>query len=133
MRAISIALIVSLFTLTAGNAFALPTEAASAAKVGQEAQQWRKVAETIPLGSKVRVQMVDGKRVSGTLMRVDDTAVTLKKNTRMPEPAVTVTYESMANIERDKGGMSWGKAVGMGLAAGASAILTIFVIALQWD
>ena len=56
-----IALIVSLFTLTAGHAFA------------QEAQQWRKVADAIPLGSKVKIQTLEGKRVSGTLMRVDDT------------------------------------------------------------
>jgi len=134
MRAISIALIVSLFTLTAGSAFALPTEAASAAKVGQEAQQWRKVADAIPLGSKVKIRTLEGKRVSGTLMRVDDSGVAVKKNTRIPEAAVTVTYDAIANIERDHGGgMNLGKAIGFGLAAGASAIATIFVIALQWD
>ncbi len=134
MRTISIALIVSLLTLMAGNAFALPTEAASNAKVGQEAQQWRKVADAIPLGSKVKIQTLEGKRVSGTLMRVDDTGVAVKKNTRIPEAAVTVAYDAIANIERDHGGgMNLGKAIGFGLAAGASAIATIFVIALQWD
>ncbi|HTH03131.1 MAG TPA: hypothetical protein VL882_22815 [Vicinamibacterales bacterium] len=122
MRAISIALVVSLFTLTAGHAFA------------QEAQQWRKVADAIPLGSKVKIQTLEGKRVSGTLMRVDDTGVAVKKNTRLPEAAVAVTYDAIANIERDHGGgMNLGKAIGFGLAAGASAIATIFVIALQFD
>ena len=122
MRATAIALIVALFTLTAGNAFA------------QDAQQWRKVADAIPLGSRVKIQTLEGKRVSGTLMRVDDTGVALKKNTRIPEAAVTVTYDAIANMERDHGGgMNLGKAIGFGLAAGASAIATIFVIALQWD
>ena len=60
MRAIAIALIASLITLSAANAFA------------QETDDWRKVADAIPLGSKVKIQRVDGSRVSGTLMRVDD-------------------------------------------------------------
>lgn len=120
MRTIAIALIASLLIVTSTWA--------------QDAATWRKVADAIPLGSKVKVQRVDGTRVSGTLMRADDTGVTVKKNSRLPEPAVTVSYEVIANIERDHGGgMGWGKAIGIGLAAGASAILTIFVIALQWD
>ena len=99
----------------------------------QEAAQWRKVAEAIPLGSKVKIQTLEGKRVSGTLMRVDDTGVTIKKHTRLPEAPVSVAYDRIANIERDGGGMGWGKAIGMGVGAGAAAILTIFVIALQLD
>jgi len=99
----------------------------------QEAAAWRKVAEAVPLGSKVRVQTFEGKRVTGTLMRVDEAGVTIKKNTRLPEAAVVVTYDAIANIERDHGGMNWVKALGIGAAAGAGAILTIFVIALQLD
>jgi hypothetical protein len=120
MRTIAIALIVSMFA--ASNVWA------------QDAATWRKVADAIPLGSKVKVQRVDGTRVSGTLMRADDTGIMVKKNTRLPEPAVTVSYDVIGNLERDHGGgMGWGKAIGIGLAAGTSAILTILVIALQWD
>jgi len=121
MRMTSLALIVSLVTFSAGQASA------------QEAAQWRKVAEAIPLGSKVKVQTLEGKRVSGTLMRVDDSAVTIKKHTRLPEAPVSVSYDRIANIERECGGMGWGKAIGMGVGAGAAAILTIFLIALQLD
>jgi hypothetical protein len=122
MRSIAIVVISSLLTLTTSNAFA------------QETTEWRKVADAIPLGSKVRLQTLEGKRVSGTLMRVDDTAVTIKKNTRMPEAAVTVRYDRIADLQREHGGgMSWGKAIGMGLGAGAGAIVTILVIALQID
>jgi hypothetical protein len=109
MRLTSIGLIVSLIMAT--SAFA------------QEATTWRKVAETIPLGSKVKIQLLDGKRIGGTLMRVDDTGV-----------LVTVTYDQMGNIERNHANsMNWAKAIGVGVAAGAGAILTIFVIALQFD
>jgi len=119
MKTTAIALIVSLFTL--GNAFA------------QESVTWRKVADAIPLGSKVKVQRLDGSRVTGTLMRADDVGVSLKKSTRYPEAPVIVSYDSIANIERDGGGMGWAKAIGIGVATGASAILTIFVIAMQLD
>jgi small nuclear ribonucleoprotein (snRNP)-like protein len=120
MRVTAIGLIVSLIMAT--NAFA------------QESAAWRKVAETIPLGSKVAIHTLDGKRLKGTLMRVDDQSVMVKKSTRIPEPPVTVTFEQLSNIERDRGGsMNWAKALGVGAAAGAGAILTIFVIALQLD
>ena len=119
MRTTAIVLIVAL--LTATHAFA------------QDAQTWRKVAEAIPLGTKVEIQTLDGRKVKGTLMRVDDTSVLVKKNSRLPEAPVPVTFEQMANVEKSGGGMSWGKAIGIGVATGASAILTIFIIALQLD
>jgi hypothetical protein len=132
MRSIAIFLI-TLFTLSGTNAFALSTIAAPAAKVEQESIEWRKVAEAIPLGSKVKIHTLDGKRISGTLVRVDDKVVTLKKNTRLPEPAVTIAYDRVENLERDHGNMNWAKAVGIGLGAGAGVFLTMFVIALQID
>ena len=55
MRTTALALVISLLTLTASQAFA------------QDAPQWRKVADAIPLGTKVKIQRLDGSRVSGTL------------------------------------------------------------------
>ena len=121
MRVTVIAVIISLVTLTSGT-------------FAQEAQTWRNVAEAIPLGSKVSVQTLDGRKVKGTLMRVDDTSVLVKKSTRIPEAPVAVTFEQIANVERDHGGgMGWGKAIGFGIGAGAAAILTIMAIAFQLD
>ena len=128
MKSIAMVLVVSLGT------WGLGLGAWGTTLHAQEAQLWRKVADAIPLGAKVKIQTIEGKRVSGTLMRVDDAAVTVKKSTRIPEAAVVVSYDAISNIERDHGnGMGWAKAIGVGLAAGASAIATIFVIALQWD
>jgi hypothetical protein len=120
MKTIAVALIASLILAT--GAFA------------QEAQAWRKVAEAIPLGTKVSVQTLDGRRVKGTLMRVDDTTVHVKKHTRIPEAPAIVAFDQIGNIERENGGgMGWGKAIGLGVGAGAAAILTIMAIAFQLD
>ena len=120
MRTTSIALIVSLLLI-------------STSALAQEASQWRKVAGSIALGSKVKIHLVDGRRVTGTLMRVDDTAVMVKKNTRMPEPAVTIAFDRIQRLERDQGGMSFAKALGIAAATGAGIMTTLFVIAMQMD
>jgi hypothetical protein len=53
--------------------------------------------------------------------------VIIKKKTRLPEPAVTVGFSELARLELQTGqGMSAGKVIGIGLAAGAGAILTLF-------
>jgi hypothetical protein len=119
MRAIAITLILVL--------------AASVAHA-QEAATWRKVAETIPLGSKITLQTLDGKTIKGTLMRADETSVMVKKSTRRPEPAVVVPYDTLSNLERQRqGGIGVGKAIAIGLATGAGVILSMFVIALSLD
>ena len=122
MRITSLALIISLLSVTASNAFA------------QETVEWRDVAEAIPLGTKVKVQTLDGKRVSGTLVRVDDRSLQVKRYARRPEAATVIAFDRISNIETDNGGgMTWAKALGIGLGVGAGAMLTIFVIALQLD
>lgn len=124
MRAIATALILSMLSISASDAFAQQSESSS----------WRQVAEAIPLGSKVKVQLTDGKRVNGTLMRVDSTAVLVKRNTRRPEPAVAIDFDEMSRLERDHGnGTNVGKAIAIGLASGAGVILGLFVLALQFD
>jgi hypothetical protein len=92
-----------------------------------EAQALRQMASAIPAGSRVKAQTNSGARVSGTLMNVTDEAVIIKKKTRLPEPAVTVPFAELARLEVQTGeGMSAGKVIGIGLAAGAGAILTLF-------
>ena len=124
MRITALTLIVSIFMLGASTAYAQ-----------DEATAWRQVAETIPLGSKVKVQTAEGKRLNGTLMRVDGNAIMLKRNTRRPEPALTVAFADIAKLERDQGngGSNVAKAIGVGLAAGAGVFFSLILIALQMD
>ena len=121
MKTIAITLIVSLLGLS-GSAFC------------QEAGDWRRVAESVPLGSRVKVQTTDGQRFSGTLLRVDSTALSLKQNTRYPEPAITVAFSDVAKFERHKeGGFNVANAIAIGAAAGAGAMLTLILFAMQLD
>jgi hypothetical protein len=100
----------------------------------QEATAWRKVADTIPLGTKVKISTFEGRRITGTLMRVDDTSVLVKKNTRRPEPAVVIPYDGISNLERaTKDGFNLGKALAIGAATGAGFFLSLFAIAVQLD
>jgi hypothetical protein len=125
MRLIAIGLVMSIIGLGATDAFAQQSEASA----------WREVAQAIPLGTKVKVQTMDGKRINGTLMRVDGDAIMLKRNTRRPEPAQTVAFEDMSKLERDKGGngSNIAKAAGVGLAVGAGVFVSMILIALQLD
>jgi hypothetical protein len=132
MRAIAIIIIMTTFVTSTGAVE--PAFARSHIGAGQEADAWRKVAESIPLGTKVKVQTFEGRRFAGTLMRVDSGQILLKRNTRRPEPAVSVSFDEMSKLERDtKNGSNLAKAAVIGLAAGAGVILSMFVIALQFD
>jgi hypothetical protein len=121
MRSTAIVLIVSQLTLGAP-AFA------------QEATSWQRVAEAIPLGSRIKVETLEGKRFSATLMRVDSKEMLVKPNTRRPVPAVPVAFDDVAKIERHKdGGVNVAKAIAIGASAGAGAILTLILFAMQLD
>ena len=94
MKITALALI---FTVAVG-AWDLGLEACGEPLQAQESSAWRSVAQAIPLGSKVRVQTMDGKRLSGTLMRADSSSMLIKRNTRHPEPAVSIAFDDVAKI-----------------------------------
>ncbi len=99
-----------------------------------ESKALRDMASAIPLGSRVRAQTNEGKRVSGTIMSVTPDAVIIKKKTRLPEPAITIPFAELARLELQVNeGMSIGKVLGIGLAAGAGAILTLFAFVAAID
>ena len=125
MRVLAIIVMTSIFALGVTDVHAQQDEAVA----------WRQVAESLPLGSKVKVQSTEGRRLNGTLMRVDTTAIMVKRNTRRPEPAVTLAYAEIGKLERDQpgGGTQIAKAIGVGLAAGAGVFFSLVLIALQMD
>ena len=70
--------------------------------------------------------------MTATLMAITDEAVVVKRDSRVPEPAVEVPFADIARLQRqERGGITVGKAIGIGLAAGAGAILTLFAIAVS--
>jgi hypothetical protein len=132
MRTIAIVVILSL----TGSAEAALAAKADQTAAAQETNSWRKVAETIPLGSRVKVQTLEGRNITGTLMRVDGDAILVKRNTRRPEPAITLAFDEMSRLERDQnggGGVNVAKAFGIALATGGAIVLSLFLVALQLD
>ena len=95
-----------------------------------ETAAFKQMAAVIPLGSRVKLQTTGGRRMTATLMAVNDDAVIVQRVSRLPEAAVTIAFADLMRLERDqKSGMSLGKAVGIGFAAGAGALLALFGIA----
>ena len=128
----------ALNAMTLATAIALaPTIAVAAqreATAAEEMKAVRAMAAAIPLGSRVKVQSRSGRRLTATLMAVTDEAIVVKREARVPEPAVTIRYDELARLERsESGGFSIVKGIGIGLAAGAGAILTMFAIAMSID
>ena len=127
----TIALVIMVTILSGGRSDVL----AAQSQAPVEAAAWKEVAGAIPLGSRVKAQTVEGRRISGTLMQVNDGSVLVKRNTRLPEPAVSIAFTDLSRLERDhgSGGINLAKAVGIALAAGAGVMVTLFAIAMQLD
>lgn len=99
-----------------------------------EAAAFRQLAAAIPLGSRIKVQSRDGRRLTATLMAVTDEAIVVKRESRVPEPAVNIPFAELTRLRlEERSGFSIGKAIGIGLAAGVGAILTLFAIAVSLD
>ena len=92
------------------------------------------MASDIPLGTRVRLQIREGRRLTATLMQVTAEGIVVQRVSRIPEPPVTVRFDELARFERqEKTGFSVAKALGIGLAAGVGAILTLFAIVATID
>lgn len=126
MRAI-LALVIAM-SIGAGPAYAAASQ--REATTAEEVKALKEMAAVIPLGSRVKVHTREGRRLTATLMSVTDESIVVKRESRVPEPAVTIRFDELARLQRDErsGGFTVGKAIGVGLAAGAGAILTLFAI-----
>jgi hypothetical protein len=100
--------------------------AATAVRTQDPPELWQKYAAKLPVGSVVRIATTDGDRFNATLLIVDDTGVTVKPTTRVPESARHVTFDRLAQLELQSSGSSPGDqvaAVGIGIATGAGVFL----------
>ena len=99
-----------------------------------EIAAFKQLASGIPLGSRITVQAREGRRLNATLMSVDEQGIVVKRDSRIPEPAIRFTFAELKRLHRnEKSGFSLAKAVGIGLAAGVGAILTLLAIAVSID
>ena len=90
---------------------------------------WRAFAERIDPGSRIKVRMRDGQRVTATFIQAGADALLVQPRTRVPVPVQRVPYDEIASMERDEGrGIGAGKAVALGVASGVAAFLGTLMI-----
>jgi hypothetical protein len=65
-------------------------------------RMWRSYAHSLPAGSKLAVELKDGRRLKVTLLAVREDELTLRPRTRVPEPDLTINTDAIADIERDE-------------------------------
>lgn len=98
----------------------------------EERTGWREAARAMPPGVTVKVELIGGRRVTGTLMVASDEGLLIKERTRRARPAVMIAMDDVARIERvNKDGGSIVKAIAAGAAAGVGGFLTFLAIALM--
>ena len=78
-------------------ALAVPAPAALAQEAlsrGAEADAFKQLAAGIPLGSRVKVRTTGGRRLTATLVAVEDERIVFKRLSRVPEPAIAIGYDA---------------------------------------
>lgn len=84
--------------------------------------------QKLPIGTRVRVHLVDGRRERGTLMDATAERIVIQPRTRIPEPAMQIPLDRVTAVDLETGNGSVGKAIGIGIAAGAGAILGVLML-----
>lgn len=84
--------------------------------------------QKLPLGSRVRVDKVDGRAVRGTLIKAGDQALVVQPRTRVPEPPIEVAFADIVAVTPEGRNGGVGTAVGVGLLAGLGGTLLAFLI-----
>jgi hypothetical protein len=82
----------------------------------------------LPIGSRVRVTLGDGKVVHGTLMKADGDPLVVQRRTRLPETPLQIQIKNVRAVELEKAGSGPGRAIAIGAAAGAGATLGVLLI-----
>ena len=104
---------------------------AMAAQVPDNAQLWKNFAERLDAGTRIKVRLHDGRRVSAMLVQAGPDALLIQPRTRLAVPVQPVPYDTIASIEREApGSMSAAKAAAIGVGSGAATFAAIFLILL---
>lgn len=85
-------------------------------------------AQKLPLGSRIRVERNTSRAVSGTLIKTTSTQLVVQRNTRLPERPVEIAFSDVTRITIEPEGTSFGKAVAIGAAVGAGAVLAFILV-----
>jgi len=83
----------------------------------------------LPIGAPVRVTLLDGHRLRGTLMKTSPQGIVVRLRTRIPEPPVELALDRVAAVDVENGnGGSVAKSIAIGIGAGVAGVLGVFAI-----
>jgi hypothetical protein len=83
----------------------------------------------VPVGSRIKVTLVAGRTLRGTLMKNDADPIVVQERTRVPEPPIEIAIKDIAALELEgANGGSPGRTVAIAVAAGAAATLGVLLI-----
>lgn len=82
----------------------------------------------LPLGSRVRVSLVDGTTIRGTLLKADGDPIVVQKRTRIPEAPLEIPLRDVLVLELEGKNGSTARAIAMGAAAGAASAVGVLMI-----
>jgi hypothetical protein len=103
----------------------------AAAQTPSNPDVWRDFASKIDVGSRVKVRLADGKRLTATLIQAAPADLVVQPRTRIPVPVQRVPYDAIVSLERDEArGIGAGKAVAIGVAAGVGAFLGTLLLVI---
>lgn len=106
------------------------TRSQNSEATGKQAAEKTLLAEYVQklaLGTKVRVDRIDGRPVTGTLMKATDAYIVVQRRTRYPESPEQIPLDRVAGVT-PQGSNSIGKAIAIGAGAGAAAALGVILI-----
>jgi hypothetical protein len=90
--------------------------------------------QRIPAGSKVRVERANASTLRGTLMKAGPDAITVQRNTRVPEPPVQVPLDTITRLTLDQPTSSVGRNIAIGIASGVGATFgVLLLLAAIWS
>ena len=100
-----------------------------AAQQAVEADVWRTFAQQLEVGSRIKVRLAEGERLSATLVQAAPDRLLVQPVTRVPVPVQAVAYDRIVSIERDdRKGTSAAKAAAIGVGSGVATFFGIMLL-----
>ena len=90
---------------------------------------WRSFAQQVAVGSRIKLRVREGERVTVTLVQAGPDRLLVQPVTRVPVPVQEVPYDQIVSIERADGrGIGAAKAAAIGVAAGVGTFFGLMLI-----
>jgi hypothetical protein len=98
----------------------------------RDPEVWSRYVNGLPMGTTVRIALADGTRLTGILLGVEHGTVIVQPKTRLPVPDRRIPLGTIVSLEPDSGNLNVGKALAIGVGAGAASFIALFLITMAF-